>query len=160
MEHQLQLQALEVTEDCLPASLKVDIWIQLLTPFIYWLKLLPRFNGNNTVILNCYLNWWSSACLSVGWVNVIFCLAVPCPPLLGCGWVSRAGTQRLDFDPARPLCWPHGTFFFEGAFHQPLRHTGTSDPLTTSTNTGAHKYTVCWHTRTFHCERWHPRLLI
>ena len=37
-------------------------------------------------------------------VNNILSLAVLCPLLLVCGWVSRAGTQRLDFVPARPLC--------------------------------------------------------
>lgn len=42
-------------------------------------------------------------------VNDILSLAVHCSLLLCCGWVSRAGTQRLDFVFARPLCWPHGT---------------------------------------------------
>lgn len=38
-------------------------------------------------------------------VNIMFSLAVLC---LFC-WVSRAGTQRLDFVSARPLCSSHGT---------------------------------------------------
>lgn len=52
-------------------------------------------------------------------VNHILSLALPCPLLLGCGWVSRAGTQRLDFDPARPLCWPHGTSLLGELFINP-----------------------------------------
>ncbi len=63
-----------------------------------WLNLAkPAVTFGGLILIRNFEN--DSSC-----VNNILSLAVPCPLLLGCGWVSRAGTQRLDFIPARPLC--------------------------------------------------------
>jgi len=88
--------------------------------FCNFLEVLILIRG---IVLNFFSN--DSRC-----VNNILSLAVPCPLLLGHGWVSRAGTQRLDFVPARPLCWPHGTslwgsFFINLSSALALTHTHT-----------------------------------
>lgn len=75
-----------------------------------WLNIVkPEIPVGGFILIHKFEN--NSSC-----VNNILSLAVPCPLLLGCGWVSRAGTQRLDFVPARPLCWPHGTSLLRELF--------------------------------------------